>query len=342
MIWRGTPGLEGTQMLQELDDKELDKKTDTDIGTSGVDKWSLMNRSVPVLTFMMAVICIVLLVLVISLSRKVDGLEASLQAIQASSAATPGPEPLAVMETGSAEVLEPDMDETEVVELAEAVVLKERVDLAESRDEVSGIRRVYLTFDDGPSSNTDKILDILDQYGVKATFFVVGREDLAEQYKRIVADGHTLAMHSYSHKYKEIYSSLDAYQQDLEKLHDFLYEITGEDCNIVRFPGGSSNTVSRVDMRDLAAYLDEEGMVYFDWNISSGDAVKGSISADQIARNVLDNINKYDNAVILFHDAGDKRSTVAALPVIIEKILESENTVMLPISEDTELIQHVH
>ncbi len=96
------------------------------------------------------------------------------------------------------------------------------------------------------------------QYGVKATFFVVGKEGYADQYRRIVEDGHTLAMHSYSHRYNEVYASLDAYKADLTKLHDYLYELTGEDCRFVRFPGGSSNTVSTVSMWDLIDYLDSE------------------------------------------------------------------------------------
>ena len=149
-------------------------------------------------------------------------------------------------------------------------------------------------------------------------------------------------MHSYSHKYSEIYASLDAYKEDLTKLHDFLYELTGEDCNIVRFPGGSSNTISHVDMWELIEYLNKTDMVYYDWNVSSGDASGGRKSIDQIKKNVLDNIDQFSNAVVLFHDASGKDSTVDALPAIIEEILESDNTVLLPISDDTVRVQHLH
>ena len=185
-------------------------------------------------------------------------------------------------------------------------------------------------------------MDILAQYGVKATFFVVGKNGYTEQYQRIFEEGHTLGMHSYSHRYSEIYASLDAYKEDLTKLHDFLYELTGEDCNIVRFPGGSSNTISKVDMQELIHYLNQENMVYFDWNVSSGDASGESKNADQIVNNVLNQIDKYNNVVILFHDAAGKGTTVDALSEIIEKILESDNTVILPISEDTIKVQHLH
>lgn len=112
-------------------------------------------------------------------------------------------------------------------------------------------RQVYLTFDDGPSSNTDQILDILKEYDVKATFFVVGKTDerSVKAYQRIVDEGHTLAMHSYSHKYDEIYESKEAFAKDLNSLQEYLYETTGVWPRIYRFPGGSSNTVSKVDMQ---------------------------------------------------------------------------------------------
>ncbi len=206
----------------------------------------------------------------------------------------------------------------------------------------SGIRRVYLTFDDGPSSNTDKILDILNEYGVKATFFVCGNERYMEEYQRIVEEGHTLGMHSYSHKFREIYQSTEAFAEDMNRLRDYLYEVTGVESNIVRFPGGSSNTICENDvMQELIAYLSQEEMSYFDWNVSSGDAASSYISAERIAKNVLDNVWKYDSAIVLLHDASSKDTTVEALPMIIEKILESEDTVLLPITEDTTPIQHV-
>lgn len=231
---------------------------------------------------------------------------------------------------------------------ADAEALENQQPVSDTDNEVnewtdhSGIRKVYLTFDDGPSLNTDKILDILNEYGVKATFFVVGKEGYTEEYQRIVKEGHTLGMHSYSHKYREIYQSLDSYKEDLKQLHSFLYEITGVDSQIVRFPGGSSNTISKVDMKELIDYLNQEGIAYFDWNVSSGDASSNYISASQIADNVLNNVWKYDSVVVLMHDSATKDTTVEALPIIIEKILESENTVLLPISEDTIPIQHVH
>ena len=205
----------------------------------------------------------------------------------------------------------------------------------------SGIHKVYLTFDDGPSANTGQILDILDEYGVKATFFVVGKEGYNDQYRRIVEEGHTLGMHSYSHVYRDIYESVEAYGQDLEKLHTYLYELTGVDSRIVRLPGGSSNTVSKDKIQDIIAYLGQQGMTYYDWNVSSGDAASGYVSAQQIADNVLNHVSEHHTSIVLMHDASGKNTTVEALPIILEKILESDNMVLLPITEDTVPIQHV-
>ena len=210
-------------------------------------------------------------------------------------------------------------------------------------DTEDGIRKVYLTFDDGPSSNTGKILDILAEYDVKATFFVVGKEEERYQplYKRIVEEGHTLAMHSYSHKYNEIYQSKESYVEDLTKLQEFLYDTTGVWCRYCRFPGGSSNTVSRVDMHELIAYLEEQDMSYFDWNVSSGDATSAYISPEAIIRNSTARLQEFQEAIILMHDASDKDSTVKALPGLIERIQAMEDTKIVPITDDTEAIHHI-
>ncbi|MDE6845507.1 MAG: polysaccharide deacetylase [Lachnospiraceae bacterium] len=210
-------------------------------------------------------------------------------------------------------------------------------------EEDSSVRKVYLTFDDGPSSNTNRILDILADYDVKATFFVVGKEEEEYQalYNRIVEEGHTLAMHSYSHKYNEIYQSVESFSTDLSKLQEFLYDTTGVWCRYCRFPGGSSNTVSRVDMHELIDYLEDQDMSYFDWNISSGDAASAYISSADIIRNCTVNLRDYDEAIILMHDASNKNSTVEALPGLIETIQAMEDTKILPITDDTERIHHI-
>lgn len=226
-------------------------------------------------------------------------------------------------------------------------VNESRRDVSDPDSKVSetedGIRKVYLTFDDGPSSNTDEILDILAEYDVKATFFVVGKEEEKYQplYKRIVEEGHTLAMHSYSHKYNEIYQSKESYVEDLTKLQEFLYDTTGVWCRYCRFPGGSSNTVSQVDMHELIAYLEEQDMSYYDWNVSSGDASSAYINPEAIVRNSTARLQEFHEAIILMHDASDKNSTVEALPKLIEQIQAMEDTKIVPITDDTEAIHHI-
>ncbi|MDE6388616.1 MAG: polysaccharide deacetylase [Lachnospiraceae bacterium] len=217
------------------------------------------------------------------------------------------------------------------------------IDENDASEEEADVRKVYLTFDDGPSSNTNRILDILAEYDVKATFFVVGKEEEEYQalYKRIVDEGHTLAMHSYSHKYNEIYQSVESFSADLSKLQEFLYDTTGVWCRYCRFPGGSSNTVSRVDMHELIDYLDDQDMSYFDWNISSGDAASSYIGPADIIRNCTVKLRDYDEAIILMHDASNKNSTVEALPGLIETIQAMEDTKILPITDDTERIHHI-
>lgn len=204
-------------------------------------------------------------------------------------------------------------------------------------------KKVYLTFDDGPSSNTDAILDILKEYDVEATFFVVGKTDerSVKAYQRIVEEGHTLAMHSYSHRYDEIYESKEAFARDLNSLQEYLYEITGVWPRIYRFPGGSSNTVSKVDMQELIEYLTDIGITYFDWNVASGDAVSRTLPAETIVNNCLSGIEKQKESVILMHDASNKGTTIEALPRIIEAIQEQGDAELLPITDETVPVQHI-
>lgn len=206
-----------------------------------------------------------------------------------------------------------------------------------------GIRRIYLTFDDGPSRETDVILNILKEYDVKATFFVLGKEDehSIAAYQRIVEEGHSLGMHSYSHKYREIYASMQSFEDDIEKMQKLLYDVTGVTSMIYRFPGGSSNRVSRTGIYDLIQVLEERDIDYYDWNVSSGDASGTPLDSKQIVNNVMRGIADKKDCIILFHDSTVKKSTVEALPEIIERIMEMEDTELLPITQDTVKIHHV-
>ena len=205
------------------------------------------------------------------------------------------------------------------------------------------IRSVYLTFDDGPSIYTDEILDILAEHHVKATFFVNGREDERSiaMYQRIVAEGHTLGMHSYSHQYTQVYASKDAFIADTLRLQQYLQKVTGVKSVIYRFPGGSSNHVSSVRMEELIDWLDEQGIAFFDWNISSGDASSGSLSVQQILDNSTRKIDSHEEPVILMHDSGAKKTTVEALPLVIEKLQAMDDVQIVPITDETQPVHHI-
>lgn len=301
------------------------------------------------------ILCIILLIRVGRLEEKLEKLEAAREQIL--TAEQVSEEYLAVIAPEEEQV------ETELVQIpeneAEGEMPAPEAELTDTQDEDAsisetedredvltesgeGMREVYLTFDDGPSSQTEHILEILAEYDVKATFFVVGKTDSnsIEMYQRIIEEGHTLAMHSYSHEYAEIYASADAFREDLYKLRDYLYGITGKMCSIYRFPGGSSNRVSRVDIQELIAVLQEEEISYFDWNISSQDASPTMLSVQQILTNCTAQLESYERVVILLHDAADKRTTVEALPLLIVEILELEDTVLLPITDETVPVQH--
>ena len=185
---------------------------------------------------------------------------------------------------------------------------------------------VYLTFDDGPSARTDEILEILDKYGVKATFFVVGanEEGDLERMQKIVASGHTLAIHSYSHDYKKIYASVEAYLEDFNQMFCQIYEATGVKPQIFRFPGGSVNSYNVGIHQQLIAEMTRRGFVYFDWNVANGDAVFSKIQpSSTLTANALKGVGTARRAIILMHDSSAKTTTVEALPAIIEGYLEA-------------------
>lgn len=211
---------------------------------------------------------------------------------------------------------------------------------SDGKDETK--KRVYLTFDDGPSENTEKILDILKKYDVQATFFAIGKDDdfSKEMYKRIVDEGHTLGMHSYSHDYSKIYKTKKAFFNDFEKIEKLLYDVTGETPVYYRFPGGTSNTISKVSMKTLIKGLTKRGNVYFDWNAMSGDASGKDLTKKQMINNVLRDVEIHNTSVVLMHDAADKEKTVAMLPALLDKLKKMKVSI-LPIDEDTPLVQHV-
>ncbi len=169
-----------------------------------------------------------------------------------------------------------------------------------------GDKVIYLTFDDGPGAYTERLLNILDKYGVKVSFFVTNQFPdyvnlIGEAYDR----GHTIAMHTYSHQYKEIYASPENYYKDLEKIAALCEQQTGEKPSILRFPGGTSNRVSAKYctgiMTSIAKGVTYRGYLYCDWNVASGDA-SGDLSASAIANNVIEGVKGKSVSVVLQHD----------------------------------------
>lgn len=203
---------------------------------------------------------------------------------------------------------------------------------------------ICLTFDDGPSSEiTNQILDILQEKNVKATFFIINyNEEKLTIVNREIAEGHTVALHGYSHEYSSIYSDLDALTNNFVALRDKLYEDTGYSTNIIRFPGGSSNTVSKKYctsiMTQATQTLTDMGFVYFDWNVDSRDA-GGVKNSEELYNNVVSTLVEGRTNVVLMHDASNKKYTLEALPRIIDYGIQ-HGFEFQAITEDTMLVQH--
>lgn len=203
---------------------------------------------------------------------------------------------------------------------------------------------IYLTFDDGPTtSSTPKVLDILKAKGVKATFFILNYNSEGEKLvQREYNEGHTVAIHGYSHQYGDIYTSEEAYMNNLKKLQDKIKASIGYTATITRFPGGSSNTVSKKYnkgiMTRLCKLVVESGYTYFDWNVSSGDAGGAKTSSD-VYNNVIKGLSKNKQNVVLMHDFASNNKTIGALADIIDYGLANGYTFMR-ITEDTPMVTH--
>lgn len=197
----------------------------------------------------------------------------------------------------------------------------------------------YLTFDDGPSTNTGEILDILDQYEIKATFFVLVPyiEEASEYLLRASKEGHSIGVHTSSHIYEEIYASTDAYVNDFELAYEYIQEITGVTPTIFRFPGGSINAYNGEIRDSLITLMTEKGFTYYDWNVDSQDS-NPNTSISTIYTNVMDGVANKTTAMIIFHDASANTNTVSALEDIIVSLLDQGYT-FLPIDASTEPIQ---
>lgn len=202
----------------------------------------------------------------------------------------------------------------------------------------------YLTFDDGPSSHTKEILDILKSYNVKATFFVLGSNIRNEAIlKDIVNEGHSLGNHTHSHEYSYIYQNDNNFWEDFLKAEERIHNVAGQRPKIMRFPGGSNNKVHEqyTEVSNLMVKIKEQlgdsGYIFHDWNVSSGDASGNNVSKDKLVANAL-NTKGYNAVNILMHDIASKKTTVEALPEIIEG-LQKQGYEFKAITESTKPVQ---
>lgn len=211
------------------------------------------------------------------------------------------------------------------------------VDKKDNKINTSGKKIVHLTFDDGPSEKTGEVLDLLDQYGIKATFFVTytDNEELQKYYKEIVDRGHTIAVHTASHDYKKIYSSVEAYLEDFDKIYQMIYTETGVRTTIFRYPGGSLNLKQYAAGEAIKKEMERRGFIYYDWNVSSGDGGKHA-TEDSILQWVTAGVGKYHESVVLMHDT--RTPTVAILPEVLKQLTQMD-CVFEPLDSNTKKVQ---
>ena len=188
-----------------------------------------------------------------------------------------------------------------------------------------GEKICYLTFDDGPSKNTIKILDILKKYNAKATFFVIGNyicEENRDILQRIIAEGHAIGLHANNHVYEKFYASETSYLEDYEALYKTLKEEYGVETALFRFPGGSACKYLYGKGYEYVSKMQERGFSCFDWNVTGEDSV-GTPTVYSIQKNVFDRVFCYNTPIVLLHDSGIADTTVEALPGIMEKVKEN-------------------
>lgn len=183
---------------------------------------------------------------------------------------------------------------------------------------------VYITFDDGPCKSTGRLLDVLDDLDIKATFFVSAqygnRDELIKLMKETSERGHEVAVHSYSHEYREIYSSVDAFIEDYKKIDDMIVEATGKRSSVYRFPGGSNTGYNTSIRKDLIAEMNRRGFIYHDWNAHNGDS-EGYGPDAQVERAVRE-VSYGNRKIVLMHNTPDKDSVIDVLPRIVNQLKE--------------------
>lgn len=188
-------------------------------------------------------------------------------------------------------------------------------------EDLAGDKTVFLTFDDGPSTGTDEILKVLKNRNVRATFFVNGKSNrlLSDKLKRITNAGHAIGMHSYSHRYNVIYASMENFLDDFHRNFLYIKSEAGIEPSILRFPGGSINIFNLATYQSIVAEVLRRGFIYYDWNVSAGDAIAGA-TTQSIIDNVINGVHLcWGPAIVLMHDNG-KPAVSDALGSIIDSL----------------------
>lgn len=202
---------------------------------------------------------------------------------------------------------------------------------------------VYLTFDDGPSDNTYSILQYLRDYDIKATFFVVPNrsEYCYTMLKSIAADGHSIGIHSASHKYEQIYASVEAFLDDFYDAWNMVYEATGIKCEIFRFPGGSVNDYNEATRDDIIKEMSRRGFRHFDWSVDSGDAAGASWTQmwNSVPADIEANYEKNFRSVVLMHDSNGTPNTILVLGDLLKKFTSEGKYKFDKINGDTQPVQ---
>ncbi len=295
----------------------MSRKNEKKSGKKAWEKRQRRNRTVIVLTLILLILLAVLVIIFVKGKKSATPEKAEPEVAEVvKEEKAPETENAESQENTEAKQEEEKKEQETVPERSDfAVQPGKPVGTTEESDE----KIVYLTLDDGPSDKTQAVLDILDKYNAKATFFVTGIMPEYEDMIKVAYDkGHTIGMHTYSHDYASVYASVDAYFQDLDQISEVVERQIGYVPCFIRFPGGSSNTVSKKYtsgiMTQLAKMVQEKGFQYYDWNGSSGDG------AVKTTEELIDQATSYEstNIIMLSHDSASKQNTVDALPTIIE------------------------
>ncbi|QLY81055.1 polysaccharide deacetylase [Clostridium intestinale] len=205
-----------------------------------------------------------------------------------------------------------------------ALLLNSNIVFAEELSKENPQKIIYLTFDDGPTKLSNDILDILKEENVKATFFVIGEQikDNKETLIRMNNDGHSIGLHSYTHKRENLYLSKASFLSEMKKTQSEIKDLIGLETNILRFPFGCNNISYKIN-NSMVELLHEENLKIYDWTQDSGDGANYNLEPNKIFKN---SISEKDSIILLLHCSNKHKNTVKALPYIIKYYKEKGYT----------------